>query len=82
MRKYISKCARSVVAVAISASGGDAVVGDDVDDGRSPAAAGDERDVPGSGALLVATGTDLDGIRTFLNPPVPKLCEKSRGLER
>jgi hypothetical protein len=34
--------------------------------------AGDELDVPGSGALLVTTDTDLDGKRTFLDPPVPK----------
>ena len=33
---------------------------------------GDELDVLGSGALLVATGTDLDRKRTFLDPPASK----------
>jgi hypothetical protein len=67
-----------VLVVAINVSSGDVVVSGDVDDGRSPdervwePSAGDELDVPGSGALLVATGSDLDGKRTLLNPPAPK----------
>jgi len=35
--------------------------------------AGDDLRVLGSGGLRDATGTGLDGIRTFLNPPAPDL---------
>jgi hypothetical protein len=34
--------------------------------------AGDELNMSGSGALLVATDTDLDGKQIFLDPPAPK----------
>ena len=56
------------MADAIGASGGDA----DVGRVREPSA-GDELHVPGSGVLWDATGTGLDGVGTFLNPPAPDL---------
>lgn len=64
-----------MLAVAISASGSDAVVGGVVADDRSldeglETPAGDEVDVPDSGGLD-STGTGLDGEATFLNPPAP-----------
>ena len=67
-----------MLVVAISASGSDAVVGGGVEmnvDHRLRVwepSAGDELVVSGSGGLLDATGTGVDEIRTFPNPPAPK----------